>query len=259
MVNIGVLARSAGRMGGTTHQGEGRFSGLVPMASRSRRTRSTGRFAPGETFGAIPSEVLNSVAYRALPDFAVRVLIALAAQYRGVNNGDLSLTREQAASLGVAAGWKVSAGLELLVLTGLVLRTRQGKARHGRGICALYALAWRPIDPTPHAYPPINGRRTAPNGWALWAKPENWSAIERSVRRRAKGSRSNNLTTISDQPPRVEQVQPPRVEQSNAPNTRKRPTRVDRSNRSIRPPRVGGLLDIGSGTELNGTRCAASK
>ena len=193
--------------------GEGRSSGLVPMASGSRRTRATGRFASGETFGAIATEVLASEAYRAIPDFTVRVLIALAAQYRGNNNGDLSLTREQAADLGIAAGWKVSAGLEILGQTGLAVRTRQGRARHGRGLCALYALGWKPIDPTPHAYPPINSKRPAPNGWASWTKPENWSDIERSVRHRAKGARANNLSAISDQSPRVEQDQSIRVEQ----------------------------------------------
>jgi len=46
----------------------------------------------GKFFAAIPVEVLTSVACRTLPAYAVRVLLAVAAQYRGNNNGDLALT-----------------------------------------------------------------------------------------------------------------------------------------------------------------------
>jgi hypothetical protein len=54
-----------------------------------------------EPFAQIPLEVLQSEAYRWLPHFAVRVLVALAAKYNGYNNGGLELTVRDAAVFGI--------------------------------------------------------------------------------------------------------------------------------------------------------------
>lgn len=180
------------------------------MSRRSRRINAKGRFAPGETFAIIPVEVLESQAYAALPDWTARVLVAIAAQYRGRNNGNLSLTREAAATLGVGSSWKVTAGLKLLTLTGLIRRTREGKARHGRGICALYAVAWKHIDPTPQAYPPIEHERPASAAWASWTKPDDWDHIVREAKRSAKGA------IISPSPRGVRMVSPRGVRKDEA-------------------------------------------
>jgi len=70
------------------------------MAKR-KRGRTQGRFEPGETFSAIPTDVRDSDSYKAVPDYAVRVLVELAGEYRGVNNGNLSLTGKEAAARGI--------------------------------------------------------------------------------------------------------------------------------------------------------------
>lgn len=45
----------------------------------------------GEGFVALPYSVLNSPLFVALSPYAVKLLIDVAAQYRGDNNGDLSI------------------------------------------------------------------------------------------------------------------------------------------------------------------------
>lgn len=154
---------------------------------RSKLERARARFAPGEHWAAIPVEVLSSTAYAALPDYATRVLLAVAAGYRGSNNGALSLTQAQAARLGVTQAWKVAAGLQLLVMTGLLEQTRQGKYKYGKPLCGLYALSWKAIDPTDQAFPPIEAARPPQNRWARWVRPAEWNEVEREVRTRLQG------------------------------------------------------------------------
>jgi hypothetical protein len=143
----------------------------------------------GEHFAQVPVEVLESEAYQAIPDYAVRVLLGLASEYRGGNNSDLSLPAARARRLGITSAWKVTAGLQTLSEVGLALVCRQGKYRHGRGIAALYALTWRRIDVNEKAYPPIRVQQPAPNTWAQWKRPADWSQRLRETRRRAKGSK----------------------------------------------------------------------
>lgn len=158
------------------------------MAKRNRG-RTKGRFEEGEYFAAIPNEVLESEAYRALPDYAARVLIAIAGNYSGINNGNLSLTREQGRKRGVKSAWHVPAGLDLLMRTGLLKRTREGKNRDGHYLCSLYALAWKDINPTPKAFPEIVVKRPAPRGYAVWTRPDDWEATVKNIRRSMSGEK----------------------------------------------------------------------
>lgn len=92
------------------------------MSRRSRATRTEGPFA------LVPCDVLTCDAVRTLPNVALRVLVALSAQYHGARNGSLTLTRSTAKAFGIA-------------------RTSSSKSstcrRPTRGFCA--ALATRPF------------------------------------------------------------------------------------------------------------------
>lgn len=109
--------------------------------AKDKRARATGKAGNGR-FLAIPHSVLNSEAYAGLKPRAVKVLIDVASQYNGKNNGDLcaALTVLQ------TKGWKSDSGIRLglreLVEAGLIDETRQG----GRNRCSLYAVTWHPID-----------------------------------------------------------------------------------------------------------------
>jgi len=70
-------------------------------------------------------------------------------QYRGNNNGDLSASFTQAQKIGIGSKTTLAKALRELQDAGLVIRTREGYFTNPGGRCALYALAWLPIDECP--------------------------------------------------------------------------------------------------------------
>lgn len=92
---------------------------------------------------AIPFAVLNGAAYLGLNSYARMLLLDLAAQYQGDNNGDLCM----AFKLMKRRGWKSEetlnkAKLDLLE-SRLIVETRKG-ARPNK--CSLFALTWFALD-----------------------------------------------------------------------------------------------------------------
>jgi hypothetical protein len=137
----------------------------------------------GNHFAAIPVEVLTSDACRTLPNYAVRVLLAIAAQYRGKNNGDLAMTRATARDFGVASQEHLVVSLSALLERGLIQKTRQGgKKPLGP---SLYAVTWQPID---NLFGKIDSGATtsAANTWAKWTSglPADQSTEKHRVCRR---------------------------------------------------------------------------
>lgn len=148
------------------------------MSRRHPRRRMSGKH-----FAQIPVEVLTSDAFASLPNYAVRVLLAIAAQYRGNNNGDLAMTRATARTFGVASQDHLVGSLALLQERGLIQKTRQGgKKPLGP---TLYCITWQPIDE-------LNGKissgatTTAANSWAAWSSgpPADQAAKNHRVCRR---------------------------------------------------------------------------
>jgi hypothetical protein len=97
----------------------------------------------GEAFVALPYSVLNSPLFVALSPHAVKLLIDVAAQYRGDNNGDLSL----AWKLMKPRGWRSEATLHKvkreLLEAGFLYETRKGQRPN---LCSLFALTWHQLD-----------------------------------------------------------------------------------------------------------------
>ena len=106
-----------------------------------KRMNSTGR-SPNKHFLRLTSSVYCAENFKKLSGSAVKLLIDIALQYRGYNNGDLqasiTLMRER--------GWKSSATLnrarQELLHYGFIELTRQG----GLGKCSLFAITWESID-----------------------------------------------------------------------------------------------------------------
>lgn len=106
-----------------------------------KRARHKGRSSTAP-FLSIPKHVLSSDAYLCLGGWEVKLLVDIASQFNGKNNGDLtaawSIMRHQ--------GWKspgtLSKALKKLLDVGLLQETRSG----GRHRCTLYAVTWRGID-----------------------------------------------------------------------------------------------------------------
>jgi len=128
-------------------------------------SRNTRRRMLGEHFAAVPDEVLTSPAYTTLPHYAMCLLFAIAAQFRGNNNGDLAMTWAIARRYGINSHKHLVKGLTLLLERGLIQKTRQG-GKKPLGPC-LYAVTWRPINDLKGKIE--SGETFKPtNAWAQW-------------------------------------------------------------------------------------------
>jgi len=102
------------------------------------RARHKGRMESG-SFLSLPHAVMDSSAWQQCNGTAIKLLLDIARQFNGRNNGDLCA----AASVlpGLAPETRTRA-LKELRHYGLLLLTRQG-GLHGP---SLYALTWKPIN-----------------------------------------------------------------------------------------------------------------
>jgi len=95
----------------------------------------------GGQFLALPHAVLKSVNFTMLSAKAVKLLIDIAVQYSGTNNGNL----QAAWAYMEKRGWKsrdtLGVALKELLHYGFIEKTRQGNLY----VCSLYALTWHPI------------------------------------------------------------------------------------------------------------------
>lgn len=108
---------------------------------KKNRGKVTGRRESG-SFLALPHRLLESEQYARLSAQAVKLLLDVAAQYRGSNNGDLRATWK----FMHGRGWRsrdtlLRAKTELLG-AGFIEKTRDGSLRFP----ALFAITWRSID-----------------------------------------------------------------------------------------------------------------
>ena len=112
------------------------------MSTRNdKRRRIKGRQTTS-SFLQLPHHVLDHEVFKTLSKRATKLVIDIASQYRGHNNGDLcapfSLMRKR--------GWNSSDQLEKakkeLIEKDVILVARQG----GRNKANLYALTWFPIN-----------------------------------------------------------------------------------------------------------------
>lgn len=96
-----------------------------------------------EPFVAIFRSVFDSLAFAALSPHACKLLLELMAQYKGDNNGNLTV----AWSVVSKRGWKSRTTLwrckSELIDAGFVYVTRKG---HMPSTCELLALTWFPLD-----------------------------------------------------------------------------------------------------------------
>lgn len=106
-----------------------------------KRLKAKGRRESG-SFVALPHAVIGGDEWAALSAQAVKLLLDLYSQYKGNNNGDLTL----AWSIMKPRGWKSKDTLyrarDELMAAGWIVCARQG----GRHIPSLYAVTWQAID-----------------------------------------------------------------------------------------------------------------
>ena len=99
-----------------------------------------------EPFVALKRSVFESPAFTALSAHACKLLFELMSQYRGDNNGNLTV----AWSIVSKRGWRSRSTLwrckAELIRAGFVYVTRKG---HMPSTCELLALTWFPLDVSP--------------------------------------------------------------------------------------------------------------
>jgi len=107
----------------------------------SSRLKLKGRREDGRFMG-IPHVVLDHPDYIGLSTKAKALLVEIAYQYNGRNNGDMTV----AFKILKERGWKrnatISEGVKELMNANLVVRTREGQFQNPFSRCALYALSW---------------------------------------------------------------------------------------------------------------------
>lgn len=119
------------------------------------------------SFVMFPHQLLGSRRFHALSAHAVKALMFLASQFKGQNNGDLTIAWKVAKPKGIKSNAMLRSGVMELIDAGFVVQTRQG----GRNRCSLFALAWFAIDD-------CDGKLDIS---ATHAPPINWRALDGSL------------------------------------------------------------------------------
>ena len=130
------------------------------MTSRNEYRRLVkGRQTTG-SFLRLPHHVLQHETFKTLSTRATKLLIDIAAQYRGSNNGDLSATLSLMRDRGWNSSDQLNKAKKELVEKDVIRVARQG----GLNKCNLYALTWFPIDECKGKLD-IASTITAPGNW----------------------------------------------------------------------------------------------
>ena len=94
----------------------------------------------------LPLTVLDQAAVIKLSHAAFRILVLMAAQYHGGNNGALGITRSQAAVNGIGSDHTLYSALRTLEERGLIEQTYPASRVPPRP--TMYALTWMSVDDT---------------------------------------------------------------------------------------------------------------
>ena len=112
------------------------------MNRRSKQRQNSKGRSPAAPFMRLPRSVYNADNFRKLSASAVKLLIDMAIQYNGGNNGDLHASLNPMRLRGWRSSSTLNRARQELVYYGFIELTRQG----GLGRCSLYAITWEGID-----------------------------------------------------------------------------------------------------------------
>jgi hypothetical protein len=152
----------------------------MSRADRRHNGKSRGN-SFGEKFLGIPRSAYDAPQFATLKPWSVRLLIDLVAQYNGRNNGDLTA----AWKVLKPKGWRSEATLNKakkeLLAAGFMIEMRKGRRPN---LCSLYALTWRPLDPSlKHDF--------GPNGFTMYAYRGGRTPLPANARARGDPPRKN--------------------------------------------------------------------
>lgn len=102
--------------------------------------KSKGRFA------GVPIKVMDSADYTSLGANSKVLLLELAYQYNGKNNGDLTCAWTVLKKRGFKSEPTIHRAKNELLQRNLITLIRKGIAKKGVRLCALYAINWQALD-----------------------------------------------------------------------------------------------------------------
>ncbi|MBT6652893.1 MAG: hypothetical protein HOB39_09170 [Gammaproteobacteria bacterium] len=150
------------------------------------RVKHKGRRTSGG-FISLPHAVVDSDAFKQLTPQGVKLMIDIARQFNGSNNGDFSATISMMKERGWNSASTLAERLDELMHYGLIEKTRQG----GKHKCSLYAVAWKSIDECERKLD-VKETRVASGSWK--GTKERW-VPKRRRKLRSVHRRSNQLTS----------------------------------------------------------------
>ena len=143
------------------------------------------RNTKSKRFAMLPHSVLGTEAVISLPHSAFRLLVILAAQYNGRNNGGLGLGKNQAEVQGIARN-TLYRGLATLEERGLIEQTYPASRVPPRP--TMYALNWLAADDTDWS----TATRTPAHTY------KSWSCPGRAKPKRKRGSTHAKLKVVEN-------------------------------------------------------------
>lgn len=156
------------------------------MARKKRNPKNkSGRFV------AIPHAVMDSTSFTQLGGSAVKLLLDIAYQYNGSNNGDFTVAYGYLKTRGWRSKGTISKAVKELTNADLILKTRQGKFQNPNACCDLYAITWQAIDECNGKSLEVAPTRTPPRKFALESSKTTSpqigpSSVQKSGRSRAR-------------------------------------------------------------------------
>ncbi len=135
-------------------------------SAATKRKRRRGRATAGR-FVSIPHVVLESSSYINLSPRAVKLLLDVALQYDGRNNGNLTVAWGFMAERGWSSKDTLSKAVQDLIEANLIVKTRTGRFMNPGARCDLYAITWQAIDECPGKDLELAPTATAPRKFSL--------------------------------------------------------------------------------------------
>ncbi|MEX1084367.1 MAG: hypothetical protein WEC76_00760 [Steroidobacteraceae bacterium] len=140
--------------------------------------------------------MLESAAVKTLPHAAFKILVLLAAQFLGDNNGTMAMTELYARRFGFKGRNTIYRSLVELEARGLIVQTRRGVK--SKTHFSLYALNWRPINN--HNGQPLAVPQMPSRSWQSWTC-ESFPAVGNDAKNLQPHGGESSLPTMGNDEP----------------------------------------------------------
>lgn len=121
-------------------------------------------------FAGIPHVVMEHPDWFKLHPSAICLLMELAKQYNGHNNGDLTAAWSIMHKRGFNSQSTLGNALERLLEYEFIVKTREGRFCNPGKQCALYALTWQPINECNGKNLEVGPTQAPPRAFSLGSK-----------------------------------------------------------------------------------------